>query len=168
MNNEVLICRKLYIFLNVTTKLALVSCILCREHHLKIKHVKWSWFDEREILCYSFKIPMWNHRGEGEGILLSTVKHPNVHSHALLRVHTMEVNRSSLPVSNGASGLALFPGLPTVQHIWGLLLQRHKLDSGKAWEWDCWTENESNHFNEPMLTQETPPTYGQRGLGVNL
>ena len=101
----------------------------------------------------------------GEGIL---VKHLNVHSHAPLRVHTMEVNCSSLPVSNGASGLALFPGLPTVRHIWGLLLQHHKLDSGKAWEWDCWTENESNHFNEPMLMQETPPTYGQRGLGVNL
>ena len=166
MNNKTLICRKLNIFLNVTTKLALVSCVLCREQHLKIKYVKWSRFDEWEILCYSFKIPMWNHRG-GYYYLLWNIP-MFIYSHAPLRVHTKEVNCSSLPVSNGANGLALFPGLPTVQHIWGLLLQYHKLDSGKAWEWDCWTENESNHFNEPMLMQETPPTYGQRGLGVNL
>ena len=63
VNNKILICRKLNIFLNVTTKLALVSCVLCREQHLKIKYVNRLRFDKWEILRYSLKIPMWSHRG---------------------------------------------------------------------------------------------------------
>ena len=52
--NEILNCKKLNIFLNVTTKLALMSCVLCWEQHLKIKYVNRSliW----KVFCYKFKM----------------------------------------------------------------------------------------------------------------